>query len=961
MSNMAAPVRRMVTILFCDLCDSTGISAALEPEQFAELLEQIRLIAQRVIPAHGGELIRLDGDGMLCVFGYPLALEDAGRRATEAALELHGALAAPAFATLFPDQRLRLHSGIHAGMVLLRPGDIVRGKYEILGDATNTAARLCDAAGPGEILASEQTLGAERHLFVIGAPRAVAVSGRATALACLPVLGRAAVQRRFDARATAGLTPFQGRDAQCTQFAAWLAEPHDGAALFFVHGPAGIGKSRLLQALVQQAQAGGWPVAQGYCESYLSAPLLQPFQQAAAAVQPGTPASVPDAAALAAVLTSRAPMLLIIDDWQWADDASRSLLTGLLNCPGMRVLLASREAAVAREFGDAPVTELGLPPLDAQAARGAIDALLPAPDPFAVAQIERAAGGSPLLIEELCHAFAGGQGAPVADLRGAWFDAAVQARFERLDHADQELLKLSAVIGHMVPIWLIEELMGVALDEGQLSRLQNADFLFPAETGGTYRFKHGLTRDSLYAAIGRDERRALHGEVQAALVDAAATGHVEPLRDALAYHAIAAGDVESGLPHAIAAGDAALAIGALDRAQAHYLAALGTVPSLRDPGARRDATWTLLNKYGLACIIDPAPDQLPVLEAAEALLIQLGSPYDAMRAAYWLGSIAYGVGLSKRSVQHLEKALALAQAAGSPNDELVIKTKLAQSCFDCGDNARAAALHEALLPQLKTAKLRNVAETTAYAQANYGFLQSELGNYALADDYFSAARATLGTDDNASITSLLLYRSAALVSQGMWEAAIAAAEDVLAASQRSRTRMQNRTARAQAAFARWKLTGQLQHAEALERIAMEHALPQHSRQYASMVFGWAVEAMVATGQIDRAGLMMGQTIARVREGGDRLGEAMAWRAMALAAQANDDIARADRRLAAARRSEARRPSRREAAHNDVCQARLLLARGRSAEAGALLAAAAAAFDAMAMPWYRDEALALTNR
>ena len=63
--------RRLVTILFSDLSDSTGIAAGLEPELYADLLEQIRAIADRVIPAHGGDVIRIDGDGMLCIFGYP--------------------------------------------------------------------------------------------------------------------------------------------------------------------------------------------------------------------------------------------------------------------------------------------------------------------------------------------------------------------------------------------------------------------------------------------------------------------------------------------------------------------------------------------------------------------------------------------------------------------------------------------------------------------------------------------------------------------------------------------------------------------------------------------------------------------------------------------------------------------------------------------------------------------------
>jgi class 3 adenylate cyclase/SAM-dependent methyltransferase len=611
----------MVTILFCDLSDSTGIAAALEPEQFAELLDQIRVIAHRIIPAHGGDMIRLDGDGMLCVFGYPEPHEDAGRRATEAALDMQAAISALDLGFASPDRRLQLHSGVHAGMVLLQPGDLVRGKYEVLGDATNAAARIRDAAGPGEILVSAQSLGGERHLFLTGAQRDVAVRGHPNPLACLPVLGRAAARRRFDARTLAGLTPFQGRDAQCGAFAQWLADAGNEKSVFFVHGPAGIGKSRLLQMMTRQAQAAGWPVVQGYCEAYLGARPLQPFHQAVAMLP--APASTDD---LEGALAAAGRLLLVIDDWQWADDASRDLLGRLLrraDAANLRCVLASRE--IFEEIpGTAPISDIALPPLDRDAALGVIESLLRSPDPFDVGRIEQAAGGSPLLIEELCLAFGAGLGTQMQDARGGWFDLAVQARFDRLTQQDRQLLKLTAVIGHMVPIWLIETLQGQPLDDQQLGRLQQADFLFRGETGDTYRFKHGLTRESLYAAIGLKERKALHADVLAALEAGVSEHPPRALLDGLAYHAIASGDAAKGLPYAIAAGDAALAAGALDRAQGHYLAALDIVSRLPAGRARRDAAWTLINKYGLACIIDPAPDQLPVLEKAQAILAEHG-------------------------------------------------------------------------------------------------------------------------------------------------------------------------------------------------------------------------------------------------------------------------------------------------------------------------------------------------
>lgn len=957
MHAVAAQERRLATLLFSDLSNSTALAAGLEPEQFAEVIGQIRAIAQRVIPAHGGDILRVDGDGMLCLFGYPQVHEDAGRRATEAAIDMHAGIGTLAAVFGAPDLTLRLHSGIHAGMVLIREGDLVRGKYEVLGDATNVAARICDAAAPGEILVSAETLGSERHFFTVAGARPITPKGHRKPLECLSVTGRSGIARRYEARAQAGLTPFHGRAEEWARLARWLAAPADRPKVLGLHGPAGIGKSRFLSRITAHAADLGWTVASGYCEAYLSARPLQAFTQAAQHL-PGEPDD--PAAARAALLGAR--VLLIIDDWQWADDASRDFLTGLLRDADparFACVLASRESGFGLP-GDAEATVLALDPLGRDATLATIEALLASPDPFVVDRIERASGGSPLLIEELCHAFASGTAAPDQDPRGAWFDQAVQSRFDRLSAADQALLKLAAVIGHIVPVWLIERLHGAALDPGQRARLQDADFLFPGEAAGTYRFKHGLTRDALYAGLGRDERRLLHAEVLATLEAAIPDRGREALLDALAYHAVAAGRAVAGLAYALAAGDAALQAGALDRAQAHYLAGIDLLARLPTPAARRDAAWALLNKLGLACIIDPAPDQLPALERLRAELRNHGTQRDWQRAEYWLGLISYGVGLGKRSVRHLEAALTLAKDSGRDGDVQLIGSKFAHSLFASGRVAEAAERFEADLPRGAAAQTRNAREVGAYVHAAFAFLNAQSGHHARAAALFGEADRILDDRESPMNASILLYRSAALVTQGAWDAAIATAQQVLAVSHRSRARMQSRTARAQIAYARWRRDVDTRDAAALEAVAREFLAGGASLQHVSMVLGWVVEVMVATGDLPLARHYMGQVIARARIAGDRLGEAMGWRAMARAAQTCGDAARADRYLRFARRAAALRVSDSEAAHNDACEADLLDARGRHAEGEVLRARADEAFARMDMPAFARVA-ALTNR
>src|SRR3546814_2164150 len=92
----------------------------MEPEIFSALLERLRERTAEIVARHGGEIIRIDGDGVICIFGFPLPIEDGGRRAVETALDLHRAAAELDATVAGTGCRVRLHSGIHSGVVLVR-------------------------------------------------------------------------------------------------------------------------------------------------------------------------------------------------------------------------------------------------------------------------------------------------------------------------------------------------------------------------------------------------------------------------------------------------------------------------------------------------------------------------------------------------------------------------------------------------------------------------------------------------------------------------------------------------------------------------------------------------------------------------------------------------------------------------------------------------------------------------
>jgi class 3 adenylate cyclase len=154
--------RRHVAVLFSDLCGSLQLSEAMDAEDFAALLEALRSLARRIIGERGGLVARLQGDGLLAVFGYPEVREDDARRAAGAALALHEAVKAMSAVgmpqTLYP---LHMHSGLHSGLTFVGAGDLERGRVEVSGDVPNTAARLAALARADQLLASEDCLGVD--------------------------------------------------------------------------------------------------------------------------------------------------------------------------------------------------------------------------------------------------------------------------------------------------------------------------------------------------------------------------------------------------------------------------------------------------------------------------------------------------------------------------------------------------------------------------------------------------------------------------------------------------------------------------------------------------------------------------------------------------------------------------------------------------------------------------------
>ena len=374
---------------------------------------------------------------------------------------------------------------------------------------------------------------------------------------------------------------------------------------------------------------------------------------------------VGDLLAFFTAVAAKHPLLLEIDDWQWADDASRQLLEAMLRVPhGPRVILAARPRDDGTDWiSDAP--HLTLDPFLRSETDLAVRRWLPQADPFLVARIHNYAGGVPLFIEELCHSVSAGN-LDSWEGRGTqgWVGTLVASRLARLPPEQVKVVRAAAVIGNVVPNGLLVSACGSAPDETTMRALADADFLYSDSAGAGLRFKHGITRDAVYNSIGLRERQALHERIEAALLARSEQTDREDSLEALAYHSRGACHWESAAHYAERAGDKAMAAFALDRAREQYLVAMETLDHVSNRTREQSLRWCLLaNKLGMASIFDPLAlsDDVTIFEQAVALARSLDDANAMARAHYWLGYMCYGFGRFRKGEYHSRLALALAR------------------------------------------------------------------------------------------------------------------------------------------------------------------------------------------------------------------------------------------------------------------------------------------------------------
>jgi class 3 adenylate cyclase/tetratricopeptide (TPR) repeat protein len=560
--DLRPDARKPVTILFNDVTGSTELGERFEPEAVRRIMARYWQTVAEVCERHGGTVEKFIGDAVMAVFGIPTAREDHAIRAMRAAVELREALAA-----LNDDLqrewgiRLETRTGVNSGQVVA--GDPAGGQALVTGDAVNVAARLEQAARPGEILIGDATRALAAGAIEVEAVEPLTLKGKADPVPAWRLVDVTAREGQVIRRLGG---PMLGRADELENLGASLDRviAERTAHRATVIGPAGIGKSRLVRELAAQASE-RTTVLTGSClpygEGVTFRPLAEIVREAAGAsgaldeLKPRIEALLagdPHAATIAdqvlqtaglaeaveagrdaqwavrrffEALARERPLLLVFDDVHWADGALLDLIEFIressTGAPLLLVCLAREEFSERRPSWLAPgdrSSAVLLERLSAADTAALIDDL-DAERALTAEQREQLVArseGNPLFVEQML-ALSRETGGEEPVTIPPTIQALLAARLDRLDVDELGAIGAASVIGR--EFW--PEAVAALAPAGEGMRLDSAleslvrkDLLAREQValmGVTgFAFRHALIRDSAYDSLTKEGRAELH-------------------------------------------------------------------------------------------------------------------------------------------------------------------------------------------------------------------------------------------------------------------------------------------------------------------------------------------------------------------------------------------------------------------------------------------------------------------
>jgi class 3 adenylate cyclase len=264
--------RKQVTVMFCDMEGFTELSEKLGPEEAYSIMDQVYEILIHKVHDFGGTVNEMTGDGIVALFGAPIALEDAPQRAIRSALAIHKELVT--FTDQLKAQRqvqpIRMRVGIHTGPVVVGTvGNDLRVEFKAVGDTVNVASRIEKIAEPGTTFVTEDTFKSTEGIFRFENLGEREVKGKEKPIRVYQVLAPSSRRTRFDVSSELGLTPFIGRERELELLLDGFERTKESRGqAFSIVAEAGLGKSRLLYEFRKAIANVNVTFLEGKCLSY---------------------------------------------------------------------------------------------------------------------------------------------------------------------------------------------------------------------------------------------------------------------------------------------------------------------------------------------------------------------------------------------------------------------------------------------------------------------------------------------------------------------------------------------------------------------------------------------------------------------------------------------------------------------------------------------------------------------
>jgi len=722
--------RKQVTVLFCDLANSTALAVRLGPETMHSLLGRFFEYALEEVHRYEGTINQFLGDGFMALFGAPLAHEDHARRAVLAALCVQRRLTErQAASDIVSGVQLAVRMGLHSGLVVVgKIGDDLRMDYTAVGDTTNLAYRLQQLAEPGTIVVSEATsrlAGGDVQVESLGP---VLLKGRSESVEAHRVTGLGPRRSPLEIQAERSLTPFVGREREFSALLDRLQQmQHGKGQTVGILGEPGVGKSRLLFEFRRGPALRGLAYLEGRCLSYGASipflPVIDIVRNRCGIVESDPPGTILEKLRTvlevvgmdpgeglpyllqllgiregaerlktlsAEMIKSRTfetlrhmflgisqlqPLILAVEDLHWIDKISEEYLESLVeNLAGARILLLATYRPGYRpswlEKACASQLNLGALPSDASLRVVRSNSQEALPDTTARVILEKAEG-NPFFLEELTRAVVEQGGLNPALTVPDTVQGVLMARIDRLPSPVKRVLQTAAVLGRQFPVRVLRAVWteGEAL-EALLEGLIRLEFLFRqgAADDPVYAFKHALTQDVAYDSLLIAHRESLHAAAGLAL-EVMYADRLAEYYELLAYHYGRSRNFDKAVEYLSLANRKAARRSAMVEARAYFDDAIRLLDALPETEVNLQRRLALVvNQEIVMLMLFKFGEYHDLLERHRAAALKVRDPRIVAAFNTCLGWCEYALGHYREAIQAGKEAVGLFTSSGYPDD-----------------------------------------------------------------------------------------------------------------------------------------------------------------------------------------------------------------------------------------------------------------------------------------------------